>query len=403
MQNPHIPADEEARLRELQLLDILDTLPEEEYDDITRLASQICEVPVSLISLIDKDRQWFKSAHGIDVKETPRDYSFCAHAINTPGKTFEISDARLDERFHDNPFVANDPNVVFYTGVPLVSSKGNALGTLCVIDTMPKKLDKFQKSALEVLSRQVVKSLELRHKNREINTQNQQLKYKNSILKDLAQVLSHDLKTPINNIIALTDILANPEALGKNEEKQLNSLIAKSANNLKVLIDDVITYAASENPSSDIKKNVSLTDIVDECKSHFNHMNDIEFKIDLKCQSFIGNPTEWKQIIFNLVSNAVKYNDKDQVYIGISAHMEDDALLNLVVSDNGIGIPEKLRTVIFMPFRTLKSKTRNGEKSSGIGLATVAKIISHMEGKTDIQANQPHGTIFNISVPVNLV
>ncbi len=403
MQNPTIPSNEEARLRELQLLDILDTLPEEEYDEITQLASQICEVPVSLISLIDKDRQWFKSAHGTDSKETPRDYAFCAHAINTPNEIFEIPDARLDERFHDNPLVANYPNIVFYTGVPLVSSNGNALGTLCVIDNMPKKLDEFQKKALEVLSRQVVKSLELRNKNIAINKQNEQLKYKNSILKDLAQVLSHDLKTPLNNIIALSDILANPEALGKEEEKQLNTLISQSANNLKLLIDDVLTYAASENPSSEIKKRVSLTKIVDECKSHFNHLNDIEFEVDLKYQTFMGNPTDWKQIIFNLVSNAVKYNDKAQVSISISSHLADDGLLNLVVSDNGIGIPEKLRTVIFMPFKTLKSNTRNGEKSSGIGLATIDKIISHMKGKIDIQANKPHGTVFNISVPVSMV
>lgn len=162
MKKPDIPRDEEKRLHALRSYEVLDTPKEEEYDDITKIASEICGTPIALISLIDKDRQWFKSKVGLDAEETSRDVSFCGHAINEPDEIFEISDSRVDERFKDNPLVTGDPNVVFYAGSPLKDSTGHALGTLCVIDNEPGHLSSEQRLALKALSRQVVRQLELR-------------------------------------------------------------------------------------------------------------------------------------------------------------------------------------------------------------------------------------------------
>lgn len=153
--------DEQARLAALRRYRILDTEPEQRFDDLTLLASQICETPMSLITLVDSDRQWFKSRVGFDAAETARSVAFCAHAIQEP-EIMQVPDATTDARFRDNPFVAGDPNIRFYAGAPLVTPDGYALGTLCVIDVKPRHLTEAQLRALDALRRQVESQLELR-------------------------------------------------------------------------------------------------------------------------------------------------------------------------------------------------------------------------------------------------
>jgi anti-sigma regulatory factor (Ser/Thr protein kinase) len=154
-------ADEAGRLKALRQYRILDTEPEQAFDDLTLIASQICGVPVALISLVDEDRQWFKSRVGIEARESSRSVSFCAHAILQRG-IFTIPDASKDDRFRDNPFVRGDPHIRFYAGAPITTQDGYALGTLCVIDYVPRKLTDNQIKALEALERQVTAQLELR-------------------------------------------------------------------------------------------------------------------------------------------------------------------------------------------------------------------------------------------------
>jgi PAS domain S-box-containing protein len=158
--------DETARLKALHEYAIMDTEPEESYDELTRLAAQICGVPVATISLIDADRQWYKSKVGMDMTETPRDVSFCNYTIQQT-ELLVIPDATKDSRFANNPFVLNNPNVRFYAGFPLLSREGHGIGSLCVVDVEPKTLTDEQKNALEVLGRQAVSQLELRRRLRE--------------------------------------------------------------------------------------------------------------------------------------------------------------------------------------------------------------------------------------------
>ncbi len=165
-----IPKTEPLRLSVLRRYAILDTLGEQSYDDITMLAAHICETPVALITFVDSDRQWFKSGFGTDAKESPRDVGFCGHAILEPEKTLVIPDATKDPRFSDNPVVTGEARVRFYAGTPLVSPSGEAVGTVCVVDRVPRELNEVQLRGLEALSRQVIALLEMRRLVNELET-----------------------------------------------------------------------------------------------------------------------------------------------------------------------------------------------------------------------------------------
>src|SRR5215831_20251009 len=165
--NPAPSHAEKQRLKVLWQYEVLDTVPEELFDDLTELAARICEAPIALISLVDEKRQWFKSKVGTSVNETSRDLSFCAHAIRQ-SDLFIVPDATKDARFASNPLVTSDPRIRFYAGAPLITADGYALGTLCVIDKVPRELRPEQKQALRILARHVMTQLELRRQSKEL-------------------------------------------------------------------------------------------------------------------------------------------------------------------------------------------------------------------------------------------
>jgi GAF domain-containing protein len=181
--NAPIPANDKQRLKILWQYEILDTVPEEVFDDLTELAAIICEAPIAMITLVDEKRQWFKSKVGVTVGETSRDISFCGHAIKH-SELFIVPDATLDKRFSANPLVIAEPKIRFYAGAPLVTPDGYALGTLCVIDKVPRELRPEQKQALRVLARHVMTQLELRRHARELA---RATKARDQIQMDLAE------------------------------------------------------------------------------------------------------------------------------------------------------------------------------------------------------------------------
>jgi len=153
---------ESARIAALQALNVMDSPEERAYDDITRLASTVCGTPIALVSLVDSSRQWFKSRVGLQARETPRELAFCAHAIQKPDEVMVVNDAQADPRFVHNALVTGEPNIRFYAGAPLVTSDGHALGTLCVIDTVPRDIRPDQVEELRFMANQVIAMLEKR-------------------------------------------------------------------------------------------------------------------------------------------------------------------------------------------------------------------------------------------------
>jgi diguanylate cyclase (GGDEF)-like protein len=235
-----IPDDEAARLRVLGGYDIMDSLPEQAYDDLAKLASVICDTLIALITLLDDHRQWFKANIGLSVSETPRSQAFCAHAIMHPDETMIVEDATLDQRFSSNPLVTGDPHIQFYAGAPLVTPTGEALGTLCVIDREPRRLTDDQLEALEILSREIIVQLELR---RSIATLEHAVLERDKHLQDLkdvkvrlqAESLTDDL-TRLHNRRAF-DLMLDEECLRAQIGPSALSLLMIDVDNFKVLND----------------------------------------------------------------------------------------------------------------------------------------------------------------------
>lgn len=193
---------ETARLAALRAYRILDTEPEKAFDDLVLLASQICEAPIAAISLIDRNRQWFKARVGLPVQETDRDVSFCTHAIQQ-SDVMEVPDALRDKRFRNNPFVVAEPRIRFYTGAPLVTQEGHALGTLCVIDKKPRRLSPDQIESLRALQRQVVAQLELR---RSLDELRRALDERDRAERDQERLLD-ELRTSLDNVRKLGGLI----------------------------------------------------------------------------------------------------------------------------------------------------------------------------------------------------
>lgn len=188
MKDPCIPKNEIQRLNELHSYKIIGVLEHDDYDFLTRMAAEICGTKISLISLITEDKQWFLSHHGLKERETPKELSFCAHAINTPEDIFIIEDATQNEHFYDNPLVTGYPRVIFYAGIPLVNDNGYPLGTLCVIDDKPKKISDKQIDSLKSLANQVIQLLELRKKSLLLKEQNEKLNKINLLFNESQRI-----------------------------------------------------------------------------------------------------------------------------------------------------------------------------------------------------------------------
>lgn len=214
-----LPTNEQARLAELKKYGILDTEPEIPFDRIVQLAAYICNTPIAAISLVDEERQWFKAIAGLDAKETSRDVAFCAHAI-LQDEPMIVPNALLDERFSDNPLVTSTPDIRFYAGVPLKTSAGQNIGTLCVIDREPRELSQAQIDAIAALSDNVMAHLELRLSHKNIRQYTEDLQLAASIFSNASEAML--VTDPDNKIItinpAFTEITgyALEEVVGKN-------------------------------------------------------------------------------------------------------------------------------------------------------------------------------------------
>ncbi|GLQ30216.1 ATP-binding protein [Litoribrevibacter albus] len=392
---PHT-LDESSRLQALYDYDVLDTEAEQVFDDLTQLASEICDTPIALISLIDPDRQWFKSKVGIDASETSRDIAFCAHAIHQHD-IFEIPDATKDERFHDNPLVTQAPDIRFYAGTPLISHSGHAIGTLCTIDRVPKQLSQHQRNALEILGRSVIAQLELRLKVKQLRQADQQK-------TDFLANISHELRTPLNAIIGFSNILSQKaESLNVAEKyKQYIRNIQISGDRLLKLVNSVLDITKIEEGKMEVENRVIHT------REFFQSINDIlmikakERGVKLKLFVDVNVPPnlyldDYKlaQIMINLINNSIKFTEAGK-FVCVEVNYNDQ--FHIKVIDQGIGISDADQQKLFNKFLQVgRNKCREG---TGLGLSITKGLVDLLEGSIQVSSTLGQGTTFQVSFPV---
>ena len=398
MVTPDIPENEAERLNNLESYNILDTLPEADYDNITAIAAEICGTPVALISLLDNKRQWFKSHHGIEISETPKEQSFCAHAINNTDGVFIVSDTRKDFRFHDNPLVTGDSKAIFYAGAQLTSKNGLPLGTLCVMDHKPNVLNEGQIKSLSALSNQVMNLLELRKNKFLLEKTLTDLEDKNQELERFAYIAAHDLKSPLINISSLAEIFIEDYKLNIDAEGlKLLELIISSADSLRDLVDGLLSYSKSDGFLKEGKSTINLQKLTTEIAQLFN----LDHHVNMVLKSFLEavhvNKIAIHHILMNLVSNAIKYSDKDDVFIEMGVE-ETNTHYKFFVKDNGPGIAANDQTKIFELFTKVANQDKFGQVGHGIGLATVKKIVKKLGGKISVTSELGQGAMFNFSI-----
>jgi len=399
MKFPDIGKDEQKRQEALKGYSILDTMEEQEYDDITYLASQICGTPISLISLIDDKRQWFKSHHGLDATETPKEFAFCAHAINDKNNIFIIPDSRKDERFHDNPLVTNDPNVIFYAGIPLTNKDGFALGTLCVIDNEPNSLDEFQIKALKALSNQIIALFELRKKSFELETKTKEIEAQNVVLKKFAGNAAHDIKSPLATIVMVADLFSHQYADQLDAQgMEFIGMINSSALNLTEFIDGILNYSQNTHLLSEDRQFVNISKSLNDVIQLIDPMGIVRFTFNFQSESTLyTNKVALDQIFLNLIVNAIKYNDKKEIQISILVE-DHKEFIKFNISDNGPGIKTEDQQRIFQIFETTSNTDKSGVKGTGIGLATVKSLVEGLGGTISLSSEIGKGSNFGFTL-----
>ncbi|SIQ81668.1 sensor histidine kinase [Maribacter ulvicola] len=402
MVTPKIPNNEKQRLKALKSFKILDTLEEKEYDAITRIASDICNTPMALVSFIDENRQWFKSHHGIDATETPRDLAFCAHAINTPDSLLVVKDANKDERFFDNPLVTGGPTVQFYAGAPLNTSEGESIGTLCVIDTMPRQeFTEKQQASLKDLADQVMAQLELRRQNIQHKIVNEELRIKNNQLKQISYRMAHDMKTPLLGISSMISFIKEDYTSFFKDTKipKYLDIINTRVEYMESLITGINNYNSITNAEINLRKfNISK-----QIKSILSKQPDSEsVSLLLKnCDHNIEHSiNSFDQIFRDLIANSIKFTNKSTVEIKVSFH-EDENTYFFTYEDNGPGIPEKYWKKVFLLFEKLSIE---GATDTGIGLTTIKELLEKLGGTITIgkRDDDKEGVLFNFTLSKNL-
>lgn len=395
-----IPPNESGRLAAIRRYDILDTPPDGAFDRITSLAARLLRAPIAIVSVVDADRIWFKSHHGLETEEIGRDPGLCASAILHDGPWI-INDAPHDPRALANPLVAGEFGLKFYAGVPLRTSDGYSMGTLCVLDFEPRELEDGEVEALMDLAGMVMSELELRLASREaISEAREREQFKDAFVA----MVSHELRTPATVIYAATQMLASqPDLMDHERARDLFPDIQAESGRLLRLLDDLLVLARLEQGNLVSEREPVLLQrvlprVMDQERRR-QPDRDIRLHLSDDLSAVFGDPLYIEQVVSNLLSNALKYSPADQP-VDV-ATIEGDTGIEIRVRDRGIGMSSHERDRAFdLMYRA--GPAADLAPGAGVGLYVCRRLLDAMGGTISVEAAPEAGTVFTVRLPVSL-
>jgi two-component sensor histidine kinase len=369
MQKPDNLNDEKSRIEVLKSYEILDSPSDDDYNSITFLASEIFNAPISLISLVDEERQWFKSKIGLDISETERDISFCTHAIHTSDEVYVIEDARKNAMFQNNPLVTGKPDIVFYAGAPLVDSDGYVIGTLCIIDTKERSFSTQEAQKLKILANQVMKLLDLRKKNNHLKILNNE---KTILLKEIQHRVKNNLQL-ISSLISLQISKLSDKNLSDSFNICLNRIMA---------ISNIHQNIYLESARERVNFKIYITDLLNSFEIAHSSVKNIQNEIeDITLGLDIAVPLGL--IISEILTNTFKhaFTDSQEKHVQIVFQKKENDQLELIIKDSGVG------------FNT----TEKWETSDSLGFEIIKTLIDQINGSITCFSTK-NGTCFSIQI-----
>jgi signal transduction histidine kinase len=408
--------NEYERVKALIDYAILDTSTERSYDNITLLASHICDTPIAVVSLIDQGRQWFKSKIGLEMNETPRAISVCSYTIEI-GDAIILPDLKEDERFANNPLVTRSPKIRFYAGAPLITPSGYSIGTLAVMDYKPRQIDETKVQDLKILAEQVVANLEIRKLNSTLKSQMAEVLKKSEIITRqqtqlieaekkasigvMTSGIAHEINNPLNIVIGKAHQLhrwlgAQDSDLNKVTEGL--AVIEKAAARIAKIITSMLALTReSNNQEPELKRVGSLIDdTLILCRQRFDSAA-VELNVLPPPADFFINchGTRLSQVLLNLLNNAYDAVEKQNYkFIRVKAEGNSESIY-IKISDNGPGVPTAIRNRIMDPFFTTKDVGRG----TGLGLSIAKTFVERHGGSLSLDESSSHLTTFVMKIP----
>lgn len=400
MQLNTIPKNEAERLLAVKSYKLDRHQNDVDFNNITELASSLTNIPSSLISIVEEDEVWFKSAKGMQICTSDRNLSFCSYAVASDDDIYIVEDTKKDLRFINHPYTKNGKDsVVFYAGVCLVDKNDHKLGTLCVIDNKPNSLNEQQKDALKLLAKQVVKLIELNKSNVKLRQTKRKLTKKNKMLKGFASQVAHDMKMPLANMILTTDILRSKYKKDiDNQGLDYLKNIKSASLSLSNYINNLLSYYENSAMGKKSAEHFSFNQLLEEVIDILNIKVNCSINLPEKDYDIHTNRAALELILLNLITNSLKYNDKPETVIDIELDTSDAQYDFITVRDNGIGIAKEKQKQIFKLFSTVEETDRFGQRGHGIGLSTVKKLVSNLGGNINVNSKIGEGSSFKFSI-----